>query len=240
MGPAQVVDSLRGSAPAPIGWARRPPGGHTREHAWRGRPTPPPALGVSNQTSQSLPIPQSRTRGRTLSPATTVAPPRPLLPRRRPGRSSRNLLPSPRQQRRTASRRPRLHPAPLTCRVARPGRIRPRRRPTLVDRPRASQPGSPSATSRLRSSACRMWERRQSHVRAMGARRASRSPRRPRSPRVDRRLRSKEAQTGNPTPRPPTGPVARPAPRPGVSSVLRSEVGRTRRPRVRRARRALR
>src|SRR5918993_3346920 len=27
MGPVQVVDSLRGSAPAPIGWARRPPGG---------------------------------------------------------------------------------------------------------------------------------------------------------------------------------------------------------------------
>src|SRR5215207_2978692 len=27
MGPVQVMDSLRGSAPAPIGWARRPPGG---------------------------------------------------------------------------------------------------------------------------------------------------------------------------------------------------------------------
>ena len=44
MGPSQVVDNAcRGSAPAPIGWARRPSGGRTRELAWTERPTPPPA-----------------------------------------------------------------------------------------------------------------------------------------------------------------------------------------------------
>jgi hypothetical protein len=274
MGPAQVVDSLRGSAPAPIGWARRPPGGHTREHAWTERLTPPPAPGASNQISQNLPIPQGRTRRRTLSQATTVVPPGPLLPRRWPGRSLRNLPPSPWQRRRAASppetalvlrrrllratatpvlaarqarrprwgianrRRPRLHPAPLTCRVVRPGAVRPGRRPTQVGRPRASQPGSPSATYRLRSSACQRWERRRSHLRAMGDRRASERPRRTRSPSVDRRLRSKEARTAGPTPRPPRRPFAGPAPRPGVGRAPRSVMGRTRRSRMCRTRRA--
>ena len=60
------------------------------------------------------------------------------------------------------------------------------------------------------------------HLRAMGDRRASRRPRRTRSPSVDRRLRSKEARTGSPTPRPPRRPVAGPAPRPGVGRAPRS------------------
>src|ERR687897_1002873 len=103
MGPVQVVDSLRGSAPAPIGWARRPPGGHTREHAGTERPPPPPAPGVSNQILQNRPIRPGRIPRRTPGPTTAAAPVRLLLvPPRRLG-SSPTLLPSPRCRGRTMS-----------------------------------------------------------------------------------------------------------------------------------------
>ena len=75
MGPAQVVDSLRGSAPAPIGWARRPPGG-PHEGACVDRTTDPtPGPGRLQPDPPEPPDPPGRTRRRTLSPATTVVPP---------------------------------------------------------------------------------------------------------------------------------------------------------------------
>jgi hypothetical protein len=151
-----------------------------------------------------------------------------------------------------ASRRLRPHPVPLACRVARPRTVRLGRRPTQVDRPRASQPGSASLARHLRSSR-RMWERGRTHRRRMRDRRPSERPRQPRTPSVDRRLRSKEARPGDPTARrrkrPVTGRALRPdvrrAPRPGVGSVLRlggglvlrSGVGGTRRAEMRRTRR---
>ena len=55
-GRSQVVDKGgRGSPPAPIGWARCPSGGRTRELAWTDRPTPSPGPGVSHQTARSPP-----------------------------------------------------------------------------------------------------------------------------------------------------------------------------------------
>ena len=140
MGPAQVVDSLRGSAPAPIGWARHPLGGRTREHAWTERPTPPPAPGASNQIGQNLPIPLGRTHKRTLSPATTVVPPRPLLPRRWLGRSFPSPPTSPRPRRRTGI-------PPQTALIRRRLLLRYRARATRPPRPSL---GCPARTARVR------------------------------------------------------------------------------------------
>jgi hypothetical protein len=62
MGPCQVADGCRGSAPAPIGWARRPSGGRTRELAWTERPTPPPGQGASTPIARNHPSRPGRPR----------------------------------------------------------------------------------------------------------------------------------------------------------------------------------
>ncbi len=101
MGAAQVVDSLRGSASAPIGWARRPPrGAHTREHAWTERPIPPPARDACDQIAQNRPTPPGRTRPRTPPPARTFLR-RLLAPLRQRSSSGPSVLAGPRPRGRT-------------------------------------------------------------------------------------------------------------------------------------------
>jgi hypothetical protein len=74
MGPSQVADGCRGSAPAPIGWARRPSGGRTRELAWTERPTPPPGKGASTPIARNHPSRPGRPRHLTPTrPGTTRA-----------------------------------------------------------------------------------------------------------------------------------------------------------------------
>jgi hypothetical protein len=120
MGPSQVVDGLRRSVSAPIGWAQRPSGGRTRELAWTSRPTPPPGQGVSNPTGQSRPNHPGRTCLRT---------------RRRPRRRTSARRRRARPRRRPAGSRPTDPARPLRHRV--PATVVPRR---LLGRPATIAP----------------------------------------------------------------------------------------------------
>jgi hypothetical protein len=191
MGAAQVVDGLRGSASAPIGWARRPPGGHTREHAWTERPIPPPARDACDQITQSRPIPPRRIRRRTPPPARTSRRRR-LAPLRSPSGSGPSVLAarSPTRVVRPASR--------LTSRLAgRPGRtcsLRrcPRLRPTAPPASRGRRPSLQVRRQKRAGDQRRRVRRRPPRSLRPGARRTlGNRITWGRSPRLDRRSRSR-------------------------------------------------
>jgi hypothetical protein len=148
MGPSQVVDSLRRSVPASIGWAQRPPGGRTRELAWTRRPTPPPGQGPSHQTRQNRPNRPGRTRRRTSVRR------RPARPRRWPGgsrpsaqaRPLRRRVPATVLRRRLLRRPATPTPTPGPVRPLRagsnPSPSRPRPRPSNTPARRVREAGS--------------------------------------------------------------------------------------------------